>query len=68
MANNADKTTYQTEQASGLLLLYPSYFVHILEGPDNLLFDVIEDHLKKINGSMHDCKVRRRLGNLIPYR
>lgn len=61
---NADKTTWQTEQATGLLLLYPSYFVHILEGPENLLFSVIEENLKKEDNTMLDCKVLVYVNNI----
>jgi len=64
LANNADKTNWQSEPASGLLLLYPSYFVHILEGPENLLYDVIEDNIRKEGNAMLDCKVLVFVSNI----
>jgi len=64
VAGNNDKQSWQTEQATGLLLLYPSYFLHILEGPENMLFDVIEENIKKENNAMIDCKVLVFVSNI----
>ena len=55
---------FQTEPVSGLLLLYPSYFVHILEGPENVLFDVIKEGVKNGNNTILDCKVLVYVNNV----
>jgi len=55
---------FQTEPVSGLLLVYPTYFMHILEGPENVLFDVIEEGIKGINNIIQDFKVLVYISNV----
>lgn len=49
----------QLEPASGLLLLYPNHFVHVLEGPENVLADVMIDlsESKELSSIISETKV-----------
>lgn len=66
------KRIHQNEEISGILILYPTYIVHLIESSSEILFDLIEDLQNitpggrsqefitdpKILSIGHDCRTR----------